>query len=217
MKAAVLDFDGVVAQSMEQHAEAYRLALAPLGVDVSQQAVFEREGARSETIIADLLAAAGRPIPDEQEIGRLADTKQRHFRELGEVRLYPGAQQMVEALAASPLKLALVTGTRRSNLERLIPDLLPLFDAVAAQEDYTHDKPHPEPYANAASALGLARADCMALENAVRGVESARAAGYGQVFGIATTMPAERLLDAGAARVVADQAEATALLLDQAA
>lgn len=203
MKAAVLDFDGVIAKSIEQHAEAYRRVLGAQGVEVTPQDIFLREGARSESIIEDLLErSSGSVTPDL--IDRLGDEKQKVFKELGTPVLYKPAASMVRRIREAAPKMALVTGTRFENLERMIPDLLPLFDAVLAQDAYNNDKPHPEPYLMAADRLGLPVTNCIALENAVRGVKSAKAAWYGRVVGIATTMPAEDLEEAGADVVVED-------------
>ncbi len=186
----MFDFDGVLCQSMEQHAEAYRRVLEPFGVRVADQDVFEHEGARSETILRDLLGAKAR---DGQNMRALADEKQRIFLALGKPPVYPGAEAALEA-ATGPR--GLVTGTRRANLEALVPAWVPRFDAIMTQESYTHDKPHPEPYARAAEALGVDPATCMAVENAVRGIQSAKAAGYGRVVAITTTMPANALAEA---------------------
>ncbi len=208
----MFDFDGVIAKSMEQHAEAYRRVLGPLGVQVEDGQVFLVEGARSESIIRDFLAGAGVSVTPSQ-IEVLANQKQDAFRALGMPHLYPGAAKMVDAVQATR-PTAVVTGTRLQNLEAMIPDLLPKFGAVMSQESYTHDKPHPEPYARAAEALGIDPSRCVAVENAIRGVQSARAAGYGRVIGIATTLQPELLHAAGADAVYLDHDSLTAALLD---
>ncbi len=206
-KAIVLDFDGVICDSMPRHAAAYREALAPYR-PVADEDIYPREGARSESIIRQLLEEVGQS-PSDADVKRLSEEKQARFKDHGDVPMYGGAADMVRRLAAAG-PLALVTGTRRENLERLIPDLLPLFTVVVAQEDYTHDKPHPEPYATAARSLGVAPADLAALENAPRGVASAKAAGYGRVVAITTTLGAENFDRADF--VVNDHATAAAVL-----
>lgn len=207
----VLDFDGVIVQSMELHAEAYRLTLERLGVAFSDQAVLRREGARSETVIAELLAERGQSV-DAAGLRRLAEEKQRIYEGLGPPVPYEGAEALVRGVRDAAGRLGLVTGTRRENLDRLIPSWLPLFDAILAQDAYTQDKPHPEPYLKSARALGVNPKRCAALENAIRGVQSARAAAYGFVVGITTTMGREDLLAAGADRVVATHADAALVL-----
>lgn len=213
IRAVVLDFDGVVSNSMPQHAEAYRRVLGPYDVRPSDHEIFLREGARSESIIRALLEEAGHEV-DEETVSRTADEKQEAFKALGDPDLYEGARPMVHAIRALAPRLALVTGTRRENLDRLIPDLLDEFDEVLAQDAYSQDKPHPEPYARAAERLGVPAETCVAVENAPRGVKSARAAGYAMVIGIATTLPGEDLVAAGA-DVVAEDHEAVVRLVKE--
>lgn len=212
-RGAVLDFDGVLCDSMPRHAEAYRRVLAPFGVTATDAQVFRLEGARSETIIHHLLAG-GRHRIDDAAVRRLANEKQAIFAGLGPPPIYPGAVDLVRAVRNAAQRLGLVTGTRRENLDRLIPELLPLFDAVLAQDAYTHDKPHPEPYDKSARALRLPPQRLAALENATRGVESARRARYGLVLAISTTLPPDLLRKAGAHDVVPDHATAARRLVD---
>ncbi len=212
IKAAVLDFDGVLGDTMAQHVQAYQEALAPRGVSVAAESVYEMEGARSETIIAQLADGAGIHLARE-EILRLANDKQDAFRNLGTPPLYAGAPALIRGLARGGFRLAVVTGTRRENLVRLLGPLSDLFEILVAQEDYTQDKPHPEPYTRAAELLACAPHHLAALENATRGVASARAAGYAHVLGISTTRPEAILRAAGADPVVADHGAALAAFL----
>ena len=190
---------------MELHAEAYRRALAPFGLTITDTEIFEREGARSETIITEFLKRVGKDSPGTAK--RVADEKQATYRAIGPPKLYPGAERMVHTIRAAAPKLGLVTGTRRENLDRIVPQLVPLFDALLSQESYTHDKPHPEPYQRTAAALGLPASQCAAVENAPRGIKSARAAGYAFVVGIATTVPREKLIEAGADEAYEDHGD----------
>lgn len=212
MEAVVFDFDGVIVQSMEQHAEAYRRVLEPLGIPVSERAVLMREGARSETIIRDLATAADKTLTDVQ-VEELADSKQKVFREMGTPGLYPCADMVLRQVWEQGVPSAVVTGTRRTNMEQMIPDLIAGFTAVQTQETYTQDKPHPEPYLNAAKALGIEPSQCVAVENAIRGVESAKAAGYGHVIAITTTLSAEDLEPAGPDEIVADHTQLMSAVL----
>lgn len=211
MRAAILDFDGVIAHSMEHHAEAYRRVLAPHGIQVEDRDVFLWEGARSESILREFLSRSG--PPDDALVGRLADEKQRVFRDVAKDELYDGARDMVRRIRAGADRLGLVTGTRRENLERIIPDLLPQFDAVLAQDSYSHDKPHPEPYEKAAVELEARPQDCVVVENAPRGIRSAKAAGCGHVVAVCTTLRPDDLRDAGPDTVAEDHAAATEAVL----
>lgn len=212
-RGVVFDFDGVLVCSMELHAEAFRRVLRPYQIDVRDEEVFLREGARSETIIADFLQQQGIP-PLPEDLRRLGNEKQRTFASLGPPSLYPGAEDLVRGVRPAATRMGLVTGTRRENVTRLLGDLENLFDAVLAQDAYHHDKPHPEPYARTAEALGFPAANLAALENAPRGVRSAKAARYAYVVGITTTVARSVLLESGADAVVDSHEEASQGLLE---
>jgi len=210
--AVVLDFDGTIVRSMELHAEAYRRALEPYGAHPTVEEIFAREGARSETIVAEYLAKVGKD--DKTLVKTVSDHKQRIYTSLGPPPLYPGAEDMVRRLRENVPKLGLVTGTRRENLERLVPWMVPLLDALLSQESYTQDKPNPEPYTKTADALHVPPSRCAALENAPRGVRSAVAAGYDFVVALPTTVTWTELTLAGAHYVANDHADATRALLE---
>lgn len=189
--AVVFDFDGVLVRSIELHALAYRAVLSPLDVPVSFHDVMVREGARSETIIGELTSREGLDLPDEV-IDRLAGLKQRIFERLGEPQPYPVSEAVVAEVDGRGFPLAIVTGTRQENIPAIAPELVPFFDALVTQASYTRDKPHPEPYLTAAKALDVDPAACLVVENAPRGVQSAREAGM-TVVAVTTTLPAEDL------------------------
>lgn len=192
--AVVFDFDGVLARSIEVHAVAYQLVLAPFDVHVDARQVYLREGARSETIIRSFLEGAGREA-DEALVERLSDVKQRVFERIGEPTLYPWAREVVEEVDERGFEMAICTGTRRENLAAIAGDLLDRFGFLASQETYEHDKPHPEPFETAAEGLGVAPEGCVAVENAPRGIESAQRAGM-TVLSVATTLSAGQVAEA---------------------
>jgi HAD superfamily hydrolase (TIGR01509 family) len=95
-----------------------------------------------------------------------------------EVPWRPGALAMLEAIGASGMRSALVTMSIRRMAERVAEALPPgTFDAIVAGDDVTHSKPHPEPYLMGAAHLGVAAADCVAIEDSAPGVASAVASG----------------------------------------
>jgi len=66
---------------------------------------------------------------------------------------------------------------------------------MVAADDVTHGKPHPEPFLTAADRLGVAPADCVALEDSPAGVTAALDAGM-RVIAVTTTFAAEDLAHA---------------------
>ena len=90
----------------------------------------------------------------------------------------PGAVELLTALAEQGVPSALVTMSWRSLAEAVLGALPDgTFAAVVTGDEVEHGKPHPEPYLAAATALGVAVEDCVAIEDSPTGVRSAVAAG----------------------------------------
>ena len=90
----------------------------------------------------------------------------------------PGAVELLTALGEQGVPSALVTMSWRSLAEAVLGALPEgTFAAVVTGDEVEHGKPHPEPYLAAATALGVAVEDCIAIEDSPTGVRSAVAAG----------------------------------------
>lgn len=67
-----------------------------------------------------------------------------------------------------------------------------LFNAIVTGDDIPRAKPYPDPYEIARNSLGLRKEECLIIENAPLGIQSAKAAGI-RCAVIATTLPMEYL------------------------
>ena len=91
----------------------------------------------------------------------------------------PGADDILRLLRQQGKKIALCT----SNNVQVVEEYLHLasweeaFDAVITGDQVKQGKPAPDIYLKGAEALGLSPAMCMAVEDSVNGVKSAKAAG----------------------------------------
>lgn len=90
----------------------------------------------------------------------------------------PGAQALLQDLAAAGVKTALVTMSMR-RMATHIADLIEGagFDVIVAGDDVTRPKPHPDPYLQACAQLGVSPRDTVAIEDSPNGLRSAVAAG----------------------------------------
>jgi sugar-phosphatase len=69
---------------------------------------------------------------------------------------------------------------------------LPVPKILVTADDVANGKPHPEPYLKGAQRLGFEPAECLVIEDAPAGIQSARAGGM-KVIGIASTYAADAL------------------------
>lgn len=89
-----------------------------------------------------------------------------------------GAREMLEALAAEGTPMALVTNTQRELAERALNSIgRHYFSVTVCGDEVPSGKPAPDPYLRAAELLGLAPADCLAVEDSVTGSMAAEDAG----------------------------------------
>ncbi len=118
--------------------------------------------------------ACSRPQLDAE--AELRDLERREIAESHDVIVFPGAARLLASLP--PRRWAIVTsGTRDLASHRLRVAGLPVPELMITGTDIEHGKPHPEPYQRGAALLGLAPADCVAVEDAPNGIRSASDAG----------------------------------------
>jgi mannitol-1-/sugar-/sorbitol-6-phosphatase len=112
------------------------------------------------------------------------------------VTVMPGAVDLVRSIPDG--RWGVVTsGSRLLARNRLRYCGLPVPEVLITSDDVTHGKPHPEPYLKGAEGLGFAPGECLVIEDAPAGIESARAGGM-RVIGMASTYAAEKLTEADA-------------------
>jgi len=130
------------------------------------------------------------------------------------IAAYPGSLRLLDALATHGTPVAVVSSSK--NAEEVlaaagIRDRFPVvMDGVIAERDHLASKPAPDVFVEAARMLGVDPARSAAVEDALSGVRSAVAGGFGLVVGVDRGVGAEHLLQAGAHVVVDDLDELVA-------
>lgn len=214
IKAALVDCDGVLYDSMKHHSLAWVRLLADNGIACTCDEFYQAEGmVGTEIIKAKIKHATGRTITNE-EAHALYKVKGRYFHELGEVAMIPGTHDVLTHLKQRGIASVLVTGSQQvSLLNRIEIDYPGIFgNRRVTGHDVQHGKPHPEPYLKGADYASVKPHECIVLENAPLGIQSAHAAGCFAI-GINTgPLSNEDLYGAGADIVYPDMAHLLAAL-----
>ena len=202
--AALIDMDGTLYDSMPNHAAAWHRLVTELGLPSSPENYFLWEGRTGKSIINELFEThLGRQATDD-EAERYYHRKTEYFRQLPEVDPMPGAADMLDTLIRTGIKRVLVTGSGQSSLiSRLDADFPGAFadDLRVTARNVAHGKPHPEPFIKAMQMARVTPSQAIAIDNAPLGVESGARAGAFTVGVVTGPIPAETMMEAGAALV----------------
>jgi beta-phosphoglucomutase len=175
--AAIWDMDGTLVDTAELHFAAWTRLFDELGKAFTRADFAATFGRRNPEIFQYLSHLHLR----ETEFAELGERKEQYYREAARqgVTLLPGARPLLEGLHAVGFKQAIGSSAPRKNLELILEctKTTNLFEAIACAEDTQRGKPDPEVFQVAAAKLGVPLARCVVFEDAVAGVQAARAAG----------------------------------------
>jgi beta-phosphoglucomutase len=210
--AAIWDVDGTLVDTAELHFAAWVDLAGAIGRPFTRADFAATFGRRNPEIIRALFD----PGASDAAVADLGERKEQVYRDAARrqgVALLPGVKELLDGLRALGWKQAVGSSAPRANLE-LILDLTgtrEYFDAVVAAEDTTRGKPDPQVFLAAAEKLGTPPRRCVVFEDAVAGVQAAKAGGMKCVaVRFVGHHPADKLRAAGADLVVDSLAEVTA-------
>lgn len=191
-RGLIFDMDGVLIDSGPYHWRSWQQLAEENGL-VASEALFQETFGRTNRYI--LPRFFGRPLSDA-EIARYAERKEALYREIirGTAQPMPGLLPFIDRMRERGWRIAVGSSGPRENVE-LVLDLFALRSCVqgyTCAEDVTHGKPDPEVFLKAAERIGCAPARCVVVEDALPGLEAARAAGM-KCVAITTTNPRARL------------------------
>lgn len=186
--AILFDLDGVLVDSTRSVERQWRAWAREQGVD-GDKVIAAGHGVRA----IEVIRAVAPHLDAEAEVRKL---ESREADDRDGVVVMPGAVDLVRAIPED--RWGVVTsGTRHLASARLLLAGIPVPGVLVAAEDVAYGKPHPEPYLRGAELLGVNREECLVIEDAPAGIQSARAGGM-KVVGITSTYPEKALRRADA-------------------
>jgi len=170
--------DGVLVDSEPIWREVEREVFGGLGIEVADEDLFETMGVRVADVVERWHRRSPWDEPSREEVARsIVDGVVEAIERRGAVNR--AAIRAIDYVDGLGLRLALAS----SSPMRLIRSVLSLggladrFEAVLSAEDEERGKPDPAVYLSAARELGVPPDRCLAVEDSINGVRSAKAAG----------------------------------------
>lgn len=175
-KGVIFDMDGVLVDTGWAHKQSWYDLAEKEGFSMSDEFFSSTFGMQNYQIIPMLLERES----TRNEIDRLAEWKEQRYREIvsEQLTLSEGAKTLLEDLKGNGFLLAVGSSAPRANLDFVLERVQAdgYFDACVSGEEVNAGKPAPDTFLKAAEKLSLGPDHCIVVEDAVQGVDAAKAA-----------------------------------------
>jgi HAD superfamily hydrolase (TIGR01509 family) len=170
------DNDGVLVDTEGLYYRATRDVLAGAGVELTEAMFVDLFLVQSRGAW-HLVAERGAAAAEIEELRRRRSALYAELLESSAVIL-PGVRETLERLSRR-VRMGVVTSSRRDHFEIIhrSTGLLGFFEFCVTADDCGRLKPAPEPYLRAVELAGASVGECLAVEDSMRGLAAARAAG----------------------------------------
>ena len=178
-RGVLLDLDGTLIDSIPSVVRSWLRWCEEYGVDPER--LRSMHGVTAANVIARLL-------PEEQRDEAFQRIEAMEVADVDGIVVLPGAVELLGALRDADVPTAIVTSSSAPLAEaRLRATGLPHPDTVVTASDVVHGKPWPDPWLLGAERLGVVPQACLVVEDAVAGLQAARAAGCRGLVAVTTT------------------------------
>ncbi len=189
-RAIIFDLDGVLTDTSEYHYQSWKRLADEEGIPFTRQENDEHlRGVSRKESLTYLLK--GRKVSDIQ-FQEMMDRKNHYYNEMIEKMtpndLVEGGRQLLQEIRQAGIKTAVASGSKNCRAVLAHLQIFDLFDGIADGYSVSNSKPAPDIFVYAAGTVNIPTSDCLVVEDADAGIESAKAGGM-QAVGIG---PAER-------------------------
>lgn len=169
----IFDLDGTLIDSMKYHIKAWQLVGEQYGISIPTAYLQAHGGVPSAKIACEIVEK----YELKADPNSLADQKTAFYVSfIPRIEIYPLARELLVFARTHKLRMAIATGTLRSNVEKImkLTELKDFFSIVVSSEDVTRHKPEPDTFLVAAQKIDLTSQDCIVFEDAPLGIQAAK-------------------------------------------
>ena len=189
IKACIFDLDGVIVDTAVYHFKAWKRLANQLGFDFTEDDNEKLKGI-SRTQSLELILGWGKVLKSDADKLELATLKNNWYvqmiDEMQPSEILPGSREFLQSVRKAGYKTALGSASKNSVKILKKVNLLHLFDVIIDGNKVSASKPDPQVFLDGALALNIDPAGCVVFEDAIAGVQAAKAAGM-KVIGIGSS------------------------------
>lgn len=201
LKAVLFDFNGVIINDEPIHEQIVDQLMLDENLQLKRGEFREVcLGKSDRTCLVELLKRRGRFMTEvylDRLLFRKSQAYQAKIDSLETLPIYPGLADFIARIRAAGLKMAVVSGAMRSDIELVLnlAGLAENFELIVTGDDTMTSNPAPDGYLLAVELMNrqypgwnLEPGECLAVEDTFAGIEAAKKAGI-QVLGVSHTYP----------------------------
>jgi beta-phosphoglucomutase-like phosphatase (HAD superfamily) len=176
-KAAILDFDGLIADSEPFHYQAYNEVFERYGHTLNKEEYWVEWTSKGKGIAGEIERHDLKLDVDSVDLRKQKFEVYSNFCQSGDIKLFPLAHIMAASLSAHH-KLAIASGSWVKDIRSILNNAgaLNMFPVILGKESAAREKPSPDIFLNAAKKLGCAASQCFVVEDALKGLNAAKEA-----------------------------------------
>lgn len=179
LQACIFDLDGVLVSTEVYHFKAWQRLAYSIGIDIDEEFNEQLKGV-SRAVCIDLILQHGKQNRSNEEKQALASKKNEWYLEyishIGPHDAFKGVENLLKELKAAGIKTAVGSASRNAQLLLKKLNLVHYFDAIIDGTHIAKAKPNPEVFLLGASHIGAYPQKCVVFEDAISGVQAAKAA-----------------------------------------
>jgi len=178
IRAVIFDMDGVLVDSEPLWRLAERQTFAEIGIELSDSDCEQTMGMRTDEVIQFWYRRSPWDGPSPAEVeARLEKRMQELIAE--RATAMAGVEESIAMARGEGLALGLATSSTHVLIEAVLDklDIADVFEVTHSAVEEELGKPHPAVFLTTARLLGVTPAECVAIEDSIAGVRSAKAAG----------------------------------------
>ena len=206
--AFLFDLDGTLIDSVYQHVLAWREATQAAGIELPVWRIHRQIGMSGGLMLNALARETGRKV-SRKDADRIQQVHREAFADqASSLRVLPGAQALLDTLAAHHVPHAIATSGRKHNAQHAL-NLLTLHRDVpiVTRDEVRFAKPDPDLFVAAGKRLNVPMSRCVIVGDSVWDLLAARRAFALSVGLLSGGYGREELERAGAYRVYQDPAD----------
>jgi len=193
---ALFDWDGVVIDSSLLHQKSWERLASSEGLRLPDGYFKKAFGMKNDRIIPEILGWA-HEVGAVRELARRKELLYRALVAEEGIQALPGVESFLQQLREQQVPAIVASSSSRANIDCALAQigLRHYFKDIVSGDQVEHGKPHPGIFLLACRTLGYAPERAVVFEDALVGLEAARAAGT-KVVAVTTTHVREHLLHA---------------------